>query len=117
VALFVLLLVGLVVAQTWLDWRDTRSRFRIPDWGKGMALASVVAILLASIASYASLWMEGSAQSATNADSQAFWPEAGLLLFAIPMIIAAARMKRRRSIFVLGVVIVAAFLVGIRLSH
>jgi len=111
-ALFVLLLVVLVVAQTWLDWGETRNRFRIPDWGKGMALASVLAIVLASGASYASLWIEGSAQSSTNPNSQAFWPEAGFLLLALAVIVAAARTRRRRWIYVLGGVILGAFFVG-----
>jgi cytochrome bd-type quinol oxidase subunit 2 len=115
-ALFVLLLVVLVVAQTWFDWRETRNRFRIPDWGKGMALASVVAIILASGATYASLWMEGSAQSSTSPNSQ-FWPEAGFLLLALAVIIAVARTKRRRWTYVLGGIIVAAFFVGMALSR
>ena len=43
VALFVLILVGVVVGQTWLDWRDSLKKWRIPDWAKGTGLAGVVA--------------------------------------------------------------------------
>jgi cytochrome bd-type quinol oxidase subunit 2 len=116
VALFVLLVVGVVVGQTWLDWREARKNSPLPSWAKGTAMACVVAISLASVASYASVWMEGSGQSATGAESQAFWPEVGFLLCALAVIVAASRKKRLRWMFVLTGVIIAAFWVVVKLS-
>ena len=43
-ALFVLILVGVVVTQTWLDWRDAKKAWSMPEWAKGMALGGVIAI-------------------------------------------------------------------------
>ncbi len=40
VALFVLLIVGVVVAQTWLDWRDTAKKWVLPDWAQGLRPSS-----------------------------------------------------------------------------
>ena len=41
VALFVLMVAALVVAQTWLDWRDTKKDWVVPEWVKGLALAGL----------------------------------------------------------------------------
>jgi cytochrome bd-type quinol oxidase subunit 2 len=117
VALFVLMVVAVVVAQTWLDWRDEGKHSPIPDWAKGTAVASVAAILMASAASYASVWIEGSGQSTLGSSSQLFWPEVGILLCAMGVIIAAARKKRLRWIFVLTGIVVAAFWLGVTLSQ
>jgi hypothetical protein len=115
VALFVFLLVSIVVAVTWVDWRDTRNRAAIPDWAKGLALAGAAATLLASGTSYASLWMEGRAQLSSAATSSAFWPEAGVLLLILGTVVAAARTKRRRSMVVLGGIIGTALIVAFAL--
>ena len=66
-ALFVLIVVGLVVAQTWFDWRDAKRDWIVPEWAKGMALAGVVAASLTAAASYASsLAGQDSAAHSTN---------------------------------------------------
>lgn len=111
-ALFVLVVVGIVVAQTWLDWRDTRKDSPLPSWAKGTAMASVVAISLASAASYASVWIEGSAQSAPSSAPRLFWPELGFLLCALGIVILTARKKRMRWMFLLTGIVVAAFWLG-----
>jgi hypothetical protein len=116
VALFVLVVVAIVVAQTWLDWRDTRKSSPIPSWAKGTAMASVFAISLASAASYASVWIESGGQSFTRTGSTWFWPEVGFLLCTMSMIIAAARKKRLRWMFVLTGLVVAAFWLATILS-
>src|SRR5450755_3181810 len=67
VALFVLILVGVVVAQTWVDWRDTRKKWIVPNWAKGTALAGVIAVSLAAIASFASVWIQDSADQSAPA--------------------------------------------------
>jgi hypothetical protein len=116
VALFVLAVVGIVVAQTWLDWRDTRKNSPLPSWAKGTAMASVVAISLASAASYASVWIEGSGESTAGTGSQLLWPELGVLLCAMGIVILIARKKRIRWMFILTGIVVAAFWLGMTLS-
>ena len=115
-ALFVLLVVGIVVAQTWFDWRDARKNSPIPSWAKGTAMASVVAISLASAASYASVWIEGSGQSVPGSAPRFFWPEVGFLLCAMWIIILTARKKRIRWMFILTGIVLAAFWLGMTLS-
>lgn len=115
-ALFVLLLVGIVVGQTWLDWRDARRNSLIPPWAKGTAMASVVAISLASAASYASVWIEGSGQSVSSSGPRFFWAELGFLFCAMGIIILAARKMRIRWMLILTGVVLAAFWLGMTLS-
>ncbi len=114
--LFVLLVVGIVVAQTWFDWRETRRGSSIPDWAKGMAMASLVAVSLAAAANYATLWIEGTDQFGL-AGSRLFWPEIGFLLSAMGVIIVAFRKKRLRWLFVLAGIVMAAFWAGMSLSR
>ena len=57
-ALFVMLIVGVVVVQTWLDWRDARKSWVLPDWAKGVALAGASGALLTAVTSSASFLMQ-----------------------------------------------------------
>ena len=66
-ALFALILVGIVVAQTWLDWRDEKKSWVVPDWAKGIALGGVVAVSLAAATSTASVWLREGAGQWTSA--------------------------------------------------
>jgi len=118
VGLFVLIIVGLLVAQTWLDWRETRRVWIIPDWVRGVALAGVVAISLASATSFASAWLEGAATPWGNGSvSRLFWPGLILLLGMMALIVFAARKKKRlRLVVLLAGCCVAAFCLGILLS-
>jgi uncharacterized membrane protein len=116
VALFVLLVVGAVVAQTWLDWRDTRKGSLIPDWARGMALASVLAISLTLAASYASALIEGSDHLSSGVGSRLFWPDIGFLVCTMGFVIAAARNKRSRWMFVASAIVVGAFWLGLSIS-
>ena len=112
-ALFVLAVIGIVITQTWVDWRETRKNSPIPSWAKGTAMASVVAISLASAASYASVWIEDSGQSVSASAPRFFWPELGFLLCAMGVVILTARKKQIRWMFILTGIIVAAFWLGI----
>jgi len=117
VVLFVLVIVGIVVAQTWLDWRDARKDWMLPEWAKGMALAGAVVAMLTAATSFASFWLEGA--SGTSGDgfgSGFFWPELGFLLCAMAVIIFAVRKKRLRVLLVLTVLLIAAFWLGMTLS-
>jgi hypothetical protein len=97
VALFVLVVIGIVVAQTWLDWRDTRRGWVLPEWAKGLALAAVVAISLTSATSFASSWLEGeSGNWSTDLSSRRTWFELGFVVCSMGMIVLGARKKRLR---------------------
>jgi hypothetical protein len=117
VALFVVVVVGLVVAQTWLDWRDARKNWVLPEWAKGMALAGVVAVSLTAAASFASVWIQDSAGQWTNGTgSGLFWPQMGFLLCAMGVIIATLRKKRLRLMLILTTLLTFAFWLGMTLS-
>lgn len=114
-ALFVLLVVGIVVAQTWLDWRDAQKGWVMPEWAKGMALAGIVGVSLAAVSSYASVWLQDASQSTTGLGSRLFWPELGFLVCSMVAIIFAARQKRVRLMLLLTSVVIVAFWIGFNL--
>jgi hypothetical protein len=116
VALFVLILVGLVVAQTWLDWRDSSRAWIIPDWAKGMALGGVIAVSLAAATSFASVWIrDETGQWTGNFGSRLFFIEMGFLLSMMGVIIFAARKHWLRMTLLLGCMLVAALFLGLAL--
>jgi len=117
VALFVLILVGVVVGQTWLDWRDSLKKWRIPDWAKGTGLAGVVAASLTAITSFASVWIQDSgSQSASDSVSKLFWPELAFLVCMMGAIVVSVRKKRMRLMLLLVAMVFAAFWLGVMLS-
>jgi hypothetical protein len=116
-ALFVLVVVGLVVAQTWFDWRDAKKGWVVPDWAKGMALAGAVAASLTAATSFASLWLLDSAGGSRSPfNSQMLLPELGFLLCAMGVIIVAIRKRRLRLMLILTGVLTAAFWIGMTIS-
>lgn len=116
-ALFVIVIVGIIVAQTWLDWRDARKDWVLPEWAKGVALAGLVAVSLTAVTSFASFWIQESAgQWAGGTGSSVFWPQLGFLLCAMGIIIATLRKKRLRLMLLLTGLLTVAFLIGITLS-
>lgn len=104
-ALFVLVVVGLVVAQTWLDWRETKRNWVMPEWAKGLALAAVAAISLTSVTSFASSWLGGEAGNwSTELSSRRLWFELGFLVCSMGLIVLGARKKRLRlPLFLAGI--------------
>ncbi len=115
-AFFVLIVVGVVVAQTWLDWRDTRKRWVLPDWAKGTALAGVIAVSLAALTSFASVLIQDSAgQSETGFQSSYFWPELAFLLCMMGAIVFAVRRQRMRVLLLIALVVITVFWFGISL--
>ena len=115
-AIFVLIVVGLVVAQTWLDWRDTKRKWLAPDWAKGTALAGIIAVSLAAATSFASVWIQdGAGQSNTGFASRLFWPELAFLVCMMGVVVFAVRRKRLRLMMLLAAVAVAAFWIGMTL--
>jgi hypothetical protein len=117
VALFVVVIVGLVVAQTWLDWRDARKTWVVPEWVKGTALAGVVAVSLTAATSFASVLIQDSASQWTSGlGSGMFWPQLGFLVCAMGIIIATLRKKRLRLMLILTTLLTFAFWLGMTLS-
>jgi hypothetical protein len=117
VALFVAVIIGIVVAQTWFDWRDTRKNWPLPEWAKGMALAGLVAVSLTAATSFASYWIqESGAEWAGGMGSRFFWPQIGFLFCAMGIIIATLRKKRLRLMLLLTGLLTVAFWLGLTLS-
>ena len=116
-ALFVLVVVGLVVAQTWFDWRDAKKGWVVPEWAKGVALACAVAASLTAASSFASSWLQDTTGASSSPfNSQLFWPELGFLLCAMGVIIVAVRKKRLRLMLILTGILTAAFWIGVTMS-
>ena len=116
-ALFVLVLVGLVVGQTWLDWRDTRKDWNLPQWVQGLALAGVVAICMTEATSFASVWMRDAAgQWSAGISSKLFAPEVLFLLLTMGIIIASLRKKKIRLMLLMTGILTVVFWLGMTLS-
>jgi hypothetical protein len=116
VALFVLLLVGVVVAQTWFDWRDTNKARVVPEWAKGMALGGLIAVPLAAAAAVISIWIREDPGIAAGAfGSRISWPAIAFLVFAMTILVLAVRKKGLRFMLLLAGVVVAAFWLGLSL--
>jgi hypothetical protein len=118
VALFVLFIVGVVVVQTWLDWRDARKNWMLPEWAKGVALAGALGALLTAATSSASFLMQDAAGEWNGGGfgSGLFWGELAFLLCGMAIIIFAVRKKRLRVLFALSALLIAAFWLGVALS-
>lgn len=116
-ALFVLIVVGIIVAQTWLDWRDTNKDWVFPAWAKGTALAGVIAVSLTAATSFASSWLRGEAGSWTDAlGSRSLWQQMAFVFCMLGIVVFAAREKRLRLTLVLAGMLIAAFWLGMSLS-
>jgi len=111
------MVVGLVVTQTWLDWRDTKKGWVVPEWVKGTALAGILAVSLTAATSFASAWMLDPANQIDNDFGIShFWPELAFLLCVMGIVVFTVRKKRLRLMFVLTGVVVTAFWLGMALS-
>ena len=115
-ALFVLIAVGIVVAQTWLDWRNSKRNWVVPDWAKGTALAAMVGVSLAAALSFTSICLQDQAsQGSTTLGSPLFWIEFGFLLCMMGVITFVVRQKRMRSMVLLGAAVAIAVWLGVAL--
>jgi hypothetical protein len=116
VALLVLLLVGVVVAQTWFDWRDTNKARVVPEWAKGMALGGLIAVPLAAAAAVISIWIREDPGIAAGAfGSRISWPAIAFLVLAMTILVLAVRKKGLRFMLLLAGVVIAAFWLGLSL--
>jgi hypothetical protein len=118
VALFVLFIVGVVVVQTWVDWREARKGWVLPEWAKGVALAGALGALLTAGTSSASFLMQDASGewSGGGLASRLFWPELGFLLCGMAVILFAVRKKKFRMVLALSAMLIAAFWLGMALS-
>ena len=107
-ALMVLLVVALIVGQTWMDWREKRSQWAVPEWASGVAIAALVSTPLTASASFASMWYQDSLGLNGTGIGAWFWFEAGFALCAMGIIVAATRRKRLRMLFVLSLFLTVA---------
>ncbi len=107
-ALLVLLVVAMIVGQTWIDWRETRRQCTVPEWASGLALAALVATPLTAGTSFASMWYQNSLGLNGTGISAWFWFEAGFALCAMGIVIAATRKKRLRTLIILSSVLTVA---------
>ena len=115
-ALFVLILVGVVVAQTWLDWRDAKKAWVIPEWAKGMALGGLLAVSLAATSSVATVWLREDAGQWTDSFSPAsFGPNCSLSSARWESLWSRCARNGCVSCFWLAGVVIAAFWLGMSL--
>ena len=115
--LFVLIAVGVVVAQTWLDWRDSRKQWVVPEWARGLALGGALTVCLTAASSYASVWLQDPASSWGSAmGSRLFWPEAALLAAVLGILVVVARKKRMKLAVFLSALVIAAYWLGLTLA-
>lgn len=115
--LFVLIIVGVVVAQTWHDWKKNSKDWVLPEWAKGIALGGVLAISIAAITSFASGWMQDPASQLGGVlESHTFWPQVGLVAISATVILLMARKRRLPWMLLLAGMVLAAFWVGMVLG-
>jgi hypothetical protein len=116
VALLVLLIVGVVVGQTWMEWRDTRRGWHLPQWASGLGLAALVATPLTATASFASMWYQDSLGLLGRGIGAWFWFEMGFALCAMGIVVAATRRRRLRTLMVIAGVLTVGLWIGLALS-
>lgn len=111
--LFVLIIIAVVVAQTWHDWRKNSKDLVVPEWTKGLALGGVLAVSIAGLASFASAWMQDPmSQLGGILESHEIWPQIGLVAISATVILLMARKRRLPWMLLLAGMILAAFWVG-----
>jgi hypothetical protein len=116
-AFLILIVVGIVVGQTWLDWRDAERRTPFPAWASGLAMAAVLAASLTTTASLASILYRNAVEQLSGSFGLGlFWPELGFLLCAMGIVVAAMRKKRARTFVMLAGLLTAAFWLGLALA-
>ena len=116
-ALFVLLVVGIVVGQTWWDWRVANRARMIPDWAKGAAWAAAVAVCLASGSAFAAAVMQNPLiPHDSDWGSRMLWPQLTFLVCMLGLIVYAAKTKKTRVLLLVSTVFVLALCVGYTLS-
>src|ERR1700722_7474648 len=112
-ALLVLLIVGVVVGQTAVDWRDSRQGWVLPEWASGLGLAALVATPLTATASFASRGHQDSLGILGNGIGAWFWFELGFAFCGMGIVVAATRKKRIRTLLVVSACMTVALWLGL----
>jgi hypothetical protein len=113
VVLFVVLIVSVVVGQTWLDWRDSQRRAVAPAWAASLALAGVLSITLTvATTTAAALYQEAINQWQSGS---ALWSQSVFLISMTGLVTAAVWKKRLRMLLLLAAALTAGVWVGITL--
>jgi len=116
-ALVVLLIVGVVVAQTWHDWRVSSGDWVVPEWAKGVALGGVFAVSLAAVSAFASAWLQDPASEwGTAFESRVFWPQLALVIFAAAVVFLLARKRSLPWMLLIAGLVICAFWIGMALA-
>jgi hypothetical protein len=111
--LFVLIIIGTVVAQTWYDWRKNSKDWVLPEWVRGVALGGVLAVSTAGLSSFAAGWMQDPhPQLGGMLESRALWPQVCLFAVSASVILLMARKRRLPWLFLLAGMVLAAFWIG-----
>lgn len=111
--IFVLFIVGVVVAQTWHDWKKNSKDWVLPEWMRGVALGGVIAVSIAAVSSFAMGWITDPAAQSSNFLNSSMLPEIGLVAISATTILLMARKRRLPWLILLGGMVLAAFWVGI----
>lgn len=105
-ALFVLAVVGVVIAQTWLDWRESRSRELVPPWVRGVALAAWITASGSAAISFVSFWLRSEAGQGQGAFGPSLlWKEVGFLAAVLGILVVGVRKRQLRWIVLLAGVV------------
>ena len=112
-ALLVLLIVGIVVGQTAVDWRDSRQGWAMPEWASGLCLAALVATPMTATASFASMWYQDSLGIFGNGIGAWFWLELGFAFCGMGIVVAATRKKRIRTLLIVSACMTVALWLGL----
>jgi hypothetical protein len=114
-ALFAVLIVGMVLAQSWCDWRDTHHRSALPRWGGGLALGGFIAgAFSAAIPLAISLFGQKSAGELTGrSGSGLFWLQLVFVLAAMSIVVFAVRRKRPRILVALAFLLLIVLCVSL----
>lgn len=116
-AVFVVLILALVIGQTWWDWRDVQRTSRLPQWASGLAVAGMVASALAGATSSmgAMFYQHTVSELQSGFGAGMFWAESAFLLCGMGVIVAAVRKKSVRSLLLVAGVLSFAVWLGISL--
>jgi len=97
-ALFAVLIVGMVLAQTWYDWRDAHHRFAWPRWAGGLALGGFLAAGFSAAIPLAVslLGQKNAGERAGSLGSGFLWLQIPFVLAAMGIVVFAVRRKRPR---------------------
>ncbi len=114
-ALFPVLIVGMVLAQTWWDWREAHHRFAWPRWAGTLVFGSFFAAAFsAAIPLAVSLFgRKNASEGAGSFGSGLLWLQIAFVLAAMSIVVFAVRRKRPRILVGLAVLLLIILCVSL----